>query len=259
MKASKPIIWQIGTRFESISLSPNWIGESIANAIEQLEKSNHSPALLILFQHTPDQFPRHEVEQLIANFPLTRLVSVYGSWCEGDGRNRTYLPYAIRVPIELGNQRIAQELNIILGQQSPLPITASRDEVFEATMSDLKMMTSRNSSIEVISPDRPFLEMVSDMLRTLGCQVDSQLMRIEDYSASNSNNTELIFVDVDPLRPTTDSTRFSVLKKFCADNQKTKKIALVGFAYPDLVEELQAIGFSHVLSKLYIGQQLAIV
>lgn len=88
------------------------------------------PELVIVCQHLPDEFTTAEVHRLIGLFPLARLVCCYGPWCASDGRTRDLWPLAVRVPVELGPERIRRELEVLSGRRRPLPLTASRDEIF---------------------------------------------------------------------------------------------------------------------------------
>ncbi|MEX0715608.1 MAG: hypothetical protein WD066_03435 [Planctomycetaceae bacterium] len=88
------------------------------------------PDLVVALQSWPDEFPRTVVERAIARFPLARWVCCYGEWCASDGRSRDIWPPGARVPVASARSRIARELAVIRGDLSPLPPTASRDEVF---------------------------------------------------------------------------------------------------------------------------------
>jgi hypothetical protein len=88
------------------------------------------PDLVLICQHEPDEFTTRDVHALIGRHPLARLVCSYGPWCASDGRTRDIWPLAVRVPVELAPERIRRELDVLAGRRSPLPLTASRDEIF---------------------------------------------------------------------------------------------------------------------------------
>lgn len=92
--------------------------------------SGDDPDLVIALQSWPDEFSRAAVEEAIARFPLARFVCCYGAWCASDGRTRAIWPPGARVPVETAPARIARELAVIRGELPPLPLTASRDELF---------------------------------------------------------------------------------------------------------------------------------
>jgi hypothetical protein len=88
------------------------------------------PELVIVCQHGPDEFPESDVHRLIGLFPLARLISCYGPWCASDGRTRDIWPLAVRVPVAAAAERVRRELDVLAGRRPPLPLTASRDEIF---------------------------------------------------------------------------------------------------------------------------------
>jgi hypothetical protein len=89
-----------------------------------------SPDFVIVCQHWSEEFTERDVLSLIGRFPLARLTSCYGPWCASDGRTRDIWPLAVRVPIEAAPERIRRELDVLAGRRRPLPLTASRDEIF---------------------------------------------------------------------------------------------------------------------------------
>ena len=103
---------------------------SIAKAAEQLSSSDWQPDLVLVCQHWPDEFPPSDVDRLFRAFPLARFVVCYGPWCASDGRTRSIWPLAVRVPVEEAENRLKRELQVLRGERPPLPLTASRDEIF---------------------------------------------------------------------------------------------------------------------------------
>jgi len=103
------------------------------NVPEVLAKSSADgwhPDLVIACQHWPDEYTANEVRQLLRGFPLARLICCYGPWCASDGRTRDVWPLSIRVSAACAPRRIDLELDVIAGTRRPLPLTASRDEIF---------------------------------------------------------------------------------------------------------------------------------
>jgi hypothetical protein len=88
------------------------------------------PDLVVVCQHWPDEFPPAEVGRLFRECPLARFVVCYGPWCASDGRTRAIWPLAVRVPANEADDRLRLELDVLGGERAPLPLTASRDEVF---------------------------------------------------------------------------------------------------------------------------------
>ena len=88
------------------------------------------PDFVVVCQHWPDEYTDRDVRRLIGLFPLARVSCCYGPWCASDGRSRDIWPLSVRVPVELAAERIRRELDVLAGRRRPLPLTASRDEVF---------------------------------------------------------------------------------------------------------------------------------
>ena len=88
------------------------------------------PDLVIVCQLCSDEFTEADVRRLLGLFPLARFVCCYGPWCESDGRTRDIWPLAVRVPARFAADRVRRELEVIQGVRPPLPLTASRDEIF---------------------------------------------------------------------------------------------------------------------------------
>jgi hypothetical protein len=106
------------------------VQRSLADAVTKCSADAWQPDLLIVCQHWPDEYSAAEVRKLLTVFALARLVSCYGRWCASDGRTRDVWPLSTRVPAEFASRRIDLELEVISGTRSPLPLTASRDEIF---------------------------------------------------------------------------------------------------------------------------------
>jgi hypothetical protein len=102
----------------------------VGDALAKFSSSAWQPDLMIICQHWPDEFTTVEVHQLLAAFPLARLICCYGPWCASDGRTRDVWPLAIRVEAHCAARRIDLELEVLAGSRWPLPLTASRDEIF---------------------------------------------------------------------------------------------------------------------------------
>lgn len=88
------------------------------------------PDVVLICQHWSDEFTEQDVRRLLTAFPLARIACCYGPWCESDGRTRDVWPLSVRVPVRCAAGRIAREFEVLAGLRAPLPLTASRDEIF---------------------------------------------------------------------------------------------------------------------------------
>jgi len=102
----------------------------VGEAVAQFSSDGSQPDLVIVCQHWPDEYTTTNVRDLLTAFPLARLVCCYGPWCASDGRTRDVWPLSTRVPAESAARRIDLELEVLAGTRWPLPLTASRDEIF---------------------------------------------------------------------------------------------------------------------------------
>jgi hypothetical protein len=102
----------------------------VTKALGDSPAEDHHPDLVIICQHWPDQYTAGDVRRMLGAFPLARLICCYGPWCESDGRTRDVWPLAVRVPATFAGRRIDLELEVLSGTREPLPLTASRDEIF---------------------------------------------------------------------------------------------------------------------------------
>lgn len=88
------------------------------------------PDLVLVCQQWPDEYTNEFVAELIATFPLSRLICSYSRWCGSDGRTRNIWPASVRVEAAKAARRVQQEVEVISGLRDPLPLTAGLDEVF---------------------------------------------------------------------------------------------------------------------------------
>jgi hypothetical protein len=103
---------------------------NVAEARAKSSANGWQPDLVIVCQQWPDEYTAAEVRQVLAAFPLARLVCCYGPWCTSDGRTRDVWPLSIRVPATVAARRVDLEIEVLSGARWPLPLTASRDELF---------------------------------------------------------------------------------------------------------------------------------
>ena len=106
------------------------VADSVKAAVNLVRREDFFPDLVVVSQSWSDEFTRDEVEQLIAECALARIVVAYGPWCDSDGRNRSVWPLSVRVPVCLLEPRLQREVDVLSGRTEPLWLTANRDEIF---------------------------------------------------------------------------------------------------------------------------------
>ena len=203
------------------------------------------PDVVIALQAWPDQFSVREVEELISLCPLARIICCFGPWCDSDGRTRSIWPLGVRVSAGAFASRFEHELAHLTANRdatgTPLPLTASRTEIFDfdfgrpiAPRSSAAGMSKRGVSI--LSPDRRFREMLAAELQTAGCHLDE----------SDDARPPVVIFDADPW----DDDRTDALAKTRTSHPRSRIIACVGFPRPHLDSELRATGADGIWFKL---------
>jgi CheY-like chemotaxis protein len=71
-----------------------------------------SPAAIVIAQSRPGQFSSQQIERLHAASPLSRLVALLGSWCEGELRSGRPWPGVIRVLWHQWQPRLIPQLTV---------------------------------------------------------------------------------------------------------------------------------------------------
>jgi hypothetical protein len=219
------------------------------SAIEHAETIEHAlgltidrhwfPDLGVVCQHWPDEFARSGVERLLSLLPVTRWVCCFGAWCESDGRNRDIWPLSVRVAARCAGDRIRRELAVLAGEQSALPLTAARDEIFE---------------FDCPLPYEPFLEgpvLVKSPDGALRRSISSLLTTIRNPKSKIQNPIAVVW-DVDPC----SEAVLSQLRNFSSQNRDVAVVALSGFAHPEDVQALRCCGADAVLTKLTAPAEL---
>jgi hypothetical protein len=201
------------------------------------------PDLVVVLQSWPDQFSEHDVHKLLALCPLARIVCCFGPWCDSDGRTRSVWPLAVRVPVAAARGRLARELALLENHDdpsAPLPLTASRAEIFENDYSaPADNSVERPAAIRtaVISPDRPFGQMLEAAARNWGHRI---------HESSRGGAPDVIFFDADLW----DAERMIILGSIREAYPQARLVACVGFPRPDLDAVLRDKGADDVWCKL---------
>jgi hypothetical protein len=205
------------------------------------------PDLVVVVQDWPDQFSQIDVDDLLRLCPLARIVCCFGPWCDSDGRTRSIWPLAVRVPIVAAEGRLAKELSLLAHHETacrPLPLTASRAEIFEFDFKPLAARGPTPSRGAVISPDGRFRQMLKSVLSAWGLQ---------SCEADDVDPPGVIVFDADPW----DVDRQTALRMTRSAHPRAKLVACAGFPRPDLDAALRRSGADAVWFKLAPLDELA--
>lgn len=192
------------------------------------------PDLIIVLQSSSNQFSASEANDLLTFAPLARVVVCYGAWCESDGRNQSIWPTAVRVPAWSAADRIAREWQTVQNKSDapPLPLSASRDEVFEADH-PLIALWNEHQRVLIDSPDAAYRDFLAERFVLEGHEIVQELPTV-------------ILFDADPW----SSARSVALKALHHQFGQAEIYATLSLPLPEHVTEIQKEGVRTVLSKL---------
>lgn len=258
MPPDSPLILLLGDAAAPQMQSVAQFALSVAGAVERaatvddvrrlvVDEGRH-PELLVALQTWSDQYSSADVLALLSLLPLTRIVCAYGDWCDSDGRTRDAWPLAVRVPAALAPERIRRELAVIAGRiapghAGPLPLTASRGEIFAADFGDVPAAAVKPARVAVVSPDRAFARQVTAALAQAGHQA---------VDAHSQPAPAAVVWDADPW----DDRRAAELRRWRAALPQARVVAALGFPRPELEPALQSAGADGVWFKLAPGDTL---
>ncbi len=103
----------------------------LPTAIRLIEAGAPIPDVVVLIQPYPSCIEQKSVEDFRRQFPLVRLVSLAGSWCEGESRSGRPLNGVFRIPWHRWPHQQDEQLAALTDTQSgplALPPTATPDE-----------------------------------------------------------------------------------------------------------------------------------
>lgn len=232
------------------------------DSIGDLVGSGWIPDLIVAFEAWPDQYSGAGVIRLLSLVPLARIVGVSGPWCESAGRTHAVWPLAVRVPIPLAAARIRRELALLrewagshttegTGNEppcdGPLPLTASRGEIFEVDFG-FRGSGQAQRIVSVVSPDGAFRRMLETGLGAAGFRLADE----RTATATDGPRPDAIVVDSDPWC----DERTNELRSRQVRWQEATVVAATGFPRPETIERQRDAGFDAVWFKLSPLSQL---
>lgn len=240
-----PVTWILG-RADRSEFAPtlSWLNEQTESTrtvrwpdIESAlaERSGGIPDLVVVLQSHPDEFSSAEIARLLTRAPIARLVVAAGAWCEADGRRRDLWPPAVRVPAVWAVQRLQAEWSLLTaGQGIPIPLTATRDERFEADHPQTDASLA-GGTFAVVSPDRAWRSTRCLLIQQAGGSVESVPAM-----------ADILWLDGDPW----ESGGLPQLKAYRKAHPELPIVVSLDYPLPELVEQVQAAGATTVVPKL---------
>ena len=226
--------------------------------IKQVLKSSYEFELVVLAQAIPDQFSREEVECLQARFPLTPIVALLGSWCEGEVRTGTPIPGLRRI---YWHQWMGQFDAFCYQLQSAgisnlhLPSTATvADQVLriDAAHQPLK---SKLKCVGISATNRFQFDSLKDALENLGYRCRWIELEKEELLSDPQQTARFqpICVDTDVI-----NEDVYVRLNWLRDRFPAAKIILItNFPRIDQTDRIKKAGVYQIISKPYHLDDLA--
>lgn len=214
-----------------------------------LAEGEHAFDLIVLAAAYPGQFSAEGVERLRRLSPLSRVVALSGSWCEGELRSGHPVPGAVRVYWHQWGPRIGREsARWLAGLRSSwgLPATATEEERV-LTMAE-EPCPRRSGLIAVCSGEPDVQEWICDACRRAGYA--AVRLRPGDPPLTEQPSAAIFDGSDEPCRQIGD------LRRFAAKVRPAPVIALLGFPRQEDRDALLAAGASALLSKPLFVQDL---
>lgn len=142
----------------------------LGDAANWLRHADPAPAVIVVAESRPNQFCDEDVERLHRAAPLTSLIGLLGSWCEGETRTGQPWPGVRRVYWHQFDPRSLRELlPADLQKQSPSGLPRTTSDV-EMSLNQ-PLSTSAHGKVAVCSADRLSKEALVDACSSSGYSV----------------------------------------------------------------------------------------
>jgi CheY-like chemotaxis protein len=225
--------------------------ESISAALARI-KTTFTPTIIVVAQPWPGRVSAAQIESLRQAAPLARIVSLLGTWLEGEARTGKPWPAVWRTYWHGWLPRFEEELKrLAAGEESvwSLPSTATDEERLLQAVSpaDPKQSSALPAkSIAIISTNRETAETLGDICRNHGWKP----CWLKSVSETLPKHIDLAIFDSRNLHED-EVSKISNLKS------EIPWIVLAGFPRIADVEQLKAIGVAAVVSKPFFNHELA--
>jgi DNA-binding NarL/FixJ family response regulator len=214
----------------------------MAEAAELLAEGSPAADLIVLAQSFPGEMSARALDSLRRVAPLSRIVGLMGSWCEGEVRSGDPWPAAIRVYWHQWRDRCANELQRLCSHRQAawaLPATATEEE--RLLLDSLEPLPTGTGLVVVRSSAFDMADWLCDACRRQGYAVlwldQRHLPRIEGAAAG--------LLDL----PDAGEQDFAELQQFAAQLRPAPVLVLMHFPRTQDVRRAVQHGAAGVLSK----------
>lgn len=224
--------------FESVSLIP----------INQIDFNQYGFDLIVVAQSMAGQFSIEQIERLQVRFPLTPIVALLGSWCEGESRTGVPWPGVQRVYWHQWNGRF----------------DAFAKQLIQSGITDLHMPRSSTIGDQILRVDDPH-PVLSSKRRLIGISAVNSVQFEMLKDSINSLGGKCSWVETaDELSEGLAQFNPICLDAAGIDDEFLTRLAWIKDRYPhaalivvasfprlDQVARLSALGISQIVSKPY--------
>lgn len=223
----------------------------ICAAVNWLAASETAPELIVLAQARPGEIPAAEVDRLRRIAPLTRLVGLLGTWCEGESRSGQPWPAVERVYWHQWPGWLDRELRGLqcgVAATWSLPLTVAPEERFLAASHALVWNPCElGGDALIVASDRQIERLLLDFMARIGCR--SAAARPEDLPSSA---VSLVIWESDEL----GEVEAQHLRAWVQCVAPAPVVVLLGFPRIEVQRRALAAGARHVLSKPFFLSEL---
>lgn len=220
-----------------------------------LAASETAPELIVITQTRPGEIPAAEIDLLRRLAPLTRLVGLLGTWCEGESRSGQPWPAVERVYWHQWPAWFTRELHgLRTGAATTwsLPLTTAPEERFLAASHMLpRRQFALGGKVLIVASDSNLQRLLLDAMTQVGC--GAVTARPEHLPSAG---VSLLLWESDELKEDEAEQL-----RTCAQNlAPAPAIALLGFPRLEAEQRALAAGARHVLSKpFFLSDVLAAI
>lgn len=212
-------------------------------------RDGNAPDAMVFAQSHPGQLSKHEIERCHAASPLSRLVALLGSWCEGETRSGRPCPGLLRVYWHQWIPRMSLELLDGDGSSYRLlrmPRTITANEQYERLARTASAL--RQGLIAIHTQTVRMYEALGDACAQAGL---ATVWFPPARPAHSSGAAAAIWEGV-----SADGQEMGAIREVVGQHAPAPVIALLDFVRHEDIARLMAIGASRVLAKPFLLNDL---
>jgi hypothetical protein len=226
-------------------------------AAAHLERGESPPRLIVIAQSRPGQFNSSQVERLHRAAPLSRIVALLGSWCEGEARSGEPWPGVERVYWHQWPARMSSLLSsdgIAMPAEWHLPRTATAAERLLATqLPRADASPVHRGLVAIRTPRQLDYAALADVCRNAGLAS----VWLAPHDARRIDGVDVLLWDGAAGDANEAASLRSLIASLCNSSQPAiSTIALLSFPRSEDVDRIRTASACAVLSKPFLIGEL---